>query len=83
MLTLDENDKLVGWIFIDNREQYFLTFKGELEGSKLKLKLKLKGKKDTYDETIEYKDGKLIRVDYMKDKAEGLLKIVAVYTRRN
>lgn len=82
LFTLDENDKLVGWIFVDNREQYFITFTGKLEGSKLKLKLKLKGKEYYSDATIEYKDGKLIRTSEMKEKVGGLSKIVAVYTRK-
>jgi hypothetical protein len=80
MFTLDEDYKLVGWLFVDNREQYFSTMKGKLEGNKLILKGK--GKNFTYDETIEFKDGKLIRTSEGTNKGQPAPKVAAVYNRK-
>jgi hypothetical protein len=80
LFTLDENYKLVGWLFVDNTEQYFSTIKGELEGNKMKLKGK--GKNFTYNETIEFKDGKLIRTSDGTYKGQPVSKVVAVYVKK-
>lgn len=78
-LTLDENYKLVGWIFIDNREYNYSNFKGELVENTLKFKGK--GKTFSYSTTLELKDGKLIRTDEGEHKGEKFQKVVAVYER--
>ncbi len=77
--TLDENYKLVGWIFVDNREYNYSKFKGELDGDALKFKGK--GNNFSYNITLELKDGKLIRTSEGENKGEKFQKVVAEYKR--
>jgi hypothetical protein len=79
LFSLDENDKLIGWIFGDSREYLFSKFKGELVENLLKFKGK--GKNFSYSTTLELKDGKLIRTGEGEHKGKKFQKVVAVYKR--
>jgi hypothetical protein len=77
--TLDENYKIIGWYFSDNRDYIGTTLTGKVDGGILTVEAK--GKSTTWKFTYELTDdNKITRTATGTDK-NGPYKIVAVFMK--